>query len=195
MTLTREQALASDTPRLGVFFRLGLTPPLRIWLGIGDCDAGIDAADGAGATYTGIGEMLDVPTFTQLVNGAAERVEFHLSGVTERMLQLASTDANDVKGAALLVGVGVFDGSWQLIAAPTWLRRFTVDYLSIRYENARDGANHTISLSARSFLTGRRRPGLSYFTDHDQQELSSGDLFCERSVLYSNATSKTWPRF
>lgn len=195
MTLTVAQALASDKPRLGVFFRLGLDTPLRIWLGIGDCEAGIDATDGAGATYTGIGEMIDLPTFTQLVNGAAERVEFHLSGVTDRMLQLASQDADDVKGVPLLVGIGLFDSDWQLIAAPTWLRRFTVDYLSVRYENGPEGANHRISLSARSFLTGRRRPGLSYFTDHDQQELSPGDLFCERAVLYSNATSKTWPRF
>jgi hypothetical protein len=196
MPTALENALASSAPRIGIFFRLSVDPIVRLWLGVGNCDAGIDVADGAGATYSGLGEMVNLPSLTQLVNGAADRVEFHLSGVSRRVLQLASSESDEVKGAALLVGIGVFAADWQLITAPTWLRRFTVDYLSVQFENPSDGTPvRTITLSARTMLTGRRRPGLSYFTDRDQQAKSPGDAFCERSVLYSQDATKTWPRF
>jgi hypothetical protein len=193
--MTVDQALASGSPRLGVFFRLGITPPARLWLGVGNCEAGIDAEDGDGAVYNGLGEMLGVPAFQQLINGTAERVEFRLSGVSARIAQLASSESADVKGVPLLVGLGVFGADWQLLADPTWLKRLTVDYLSIEQEGGGGGVVRSVSLSARSFLTGRRRPGLSYFTDAEQQGRSPGDRFCERTGLYSAEVTKTWPRF
>lgn len=196
MSLTVAQALASQSPRIGVFFRLHLDPVVRLWLGVGHCKAGIDATDGAGATYKGLGTMLNLPAFTQLVNGAADRVEFRLSGVPSEIMALASQEATDeVKGAALLVGVGVFDADWQLIAQPTWIKRYIADFVRVEMESATEGITRTVVLSARSFLTGRRRPGLSYWTDADQQALHPGDRFCERTALYSQETSKAWPRF
>lgn len=193
---TLEQALASGNPRLGIFLRLGLSPtPARLWLGIGNCEAGIDAADGAGAVYAGLGELINIPAFQQLINGVAERVEFRLSGVSQRVTQMASSEASDVKGVPLLVGLGVFGPDWQLIASPTWLKRLTVDYLSIEQEGGRDGSVRSVKLSARSFMTGRRRPSLAFFTDAEQQSRSPGDRFCERTALYSTEVQKTWPRF
>lgn len=197
MTITLADALASGAPRIGIFFRLAVDPVIRLWLGVGDCKAGIDATDGDGATYHGLGEMINVPTFSQLVNGAADRVEFQLSGISQRTLALASTDADEVKGAALLIGLGVFDSDWQLIAQPTWIRRLTADFISIKLDSP--GGDRppvrTLTLSARTFLTGRRRPALSFFTDRDQQAKSPGDAFCQRTVLYSAQAVKTWPRF
>lgn len=192
---TLAQALASGSPRLGIFFRLGIVPPARLWLGVGNCEAGIDAEDGAGATYNGLGEMLNVPAFQQLINGTAERVEFRLSGVSRRIAEMASSESADVKGVPLLVGLGVFGADWQLLADPTWLKRLTVDYLSVEQRGGREGAVRTISLSARSAFTGRRRPGLSYFTDAEQQARSAGDLFCNRVAAYSIDVQKAWPLY
>jgi hypothetical protein len=202
MTAAFDAALASGAPRIGIFFRLGIVmddgQPFRMWLGVGDCRAGIDAEDegegGAGAIYRGMGEMLNVPAFQQLINGTAERVSFTLSGVPPRAIELAAEESDEVKGAPLNVGLGAFDADWQLVAPPVWLKRFVVDFLSVQMQQSgMDEAVHTISLSARSIFTGRRRPGLSFFTDDDQQARSPGDRFCEHVRRYSNET-KSCPR-
>lgn len=194
MVLTVSQALASSAPRIGIFMRLHIAPIARLWLGVGHCEAGIDADDGSGAIYKGLGEMLDVPAFQQLINGTAERIELHVSGVSQQIMALASSEADDVKGAPLYIGLGVFGADWQLLAAPTWLKRLTVDYLSIEQQGTRDGTIRTVSLSARSVFTGRRRPGLSFFTDAEQKARSSGDRFCEHVRRYSQGETKAWPR-
>jgi hypothetical protein len=139
-----------------------------------------------------------VPAFQQLVNGVAERVEFALSGVDATMAALAASEASEVKGVALLLGVGAFDTDWQMAGTPIWLKRLTVDYLSIAQDPIRGPKDETIraiKLSARSFLTGRRRPANSFYTDAEQQSRSAGDRFCERTGLYSAEVVKTWPRF
>jgi hypothetical protein len=190
-----ETALASGSPRIGIFFRLGIDPPFRMWLGIGHVRAGIDAADGAGEIYSGMGEMLNVPAFQQLINGVAERVTFQLSGVPQNVVQLASGGADEVKRAALNVGLGVFDAEWQLAGQPIWLKRFTVDFLTVqRQQQGSEEAIYTVALSARSIFSGRRRPGLSFFTDDEQQRRSPGDRFCEHVRRYSRDVSKAWPR-
>lgn len=188
-------ALGAATPRIGIFFRLDISPPFRFWLGIGDCSATFDATDGSGATYSGLGEILDVPPFQQLINGVADRVQFRLSYVSSDVAALASSEADAVKGTALRVGLGVFGGDWQLIENPVWLKSFTVDFLSIERDQSGDQAVWTVSLSARSLFTGRRRPGLSFFTNDDQKARYPTDRFCERVSIYSVDAQKPWPRF
>jgi len=186
-----DAALASPRPRIGVYFRLMIDPVARLWLGIGDCKAGIDATDGAGATYRGLGALLDVPAFQQMLNGAADRIEFKLSGVSARIRDMAASEADTVKGVALNIGIGVFDQDWQQIDQPVWIKRLLIDYLSV----AGDATSRSISISARTIFTGRRRPGLSYFTDAEQQARSAGDRFCELAVTLTQTESKAWPRF
>jgi hypothetical protein len=50
-----------------------------------------------------------------------------------------------------------------------------------------------IELSVGSLFTGRRRRGLSYLTNRDQQARHSGDKFCQRVSL--NGQEKVWPTF
>src|SRR5262245_50944217 len=100
---TIAEALGGGNPRIGVFFRLAIDPPFRMWLGIGNVAAGLDAEDGSGEIYMGFGEMLNVPQFNQLINGVAERISFQLSGIPERVAQLASEGSDEVKGVALNV--------------------------------------------------------------------------------------------
>lgn len=203
MATAYDTALAAGAPRVGVFFRLEVDPVFRFWLGIGDCQAGIDATDGAGASYSGLGQMVGLPALQQLVNGAADRVEFKLSYVSQRVAALASAEHSDVKGASFRVGLGLFDAQWQLIQQPQWLKSFVIDFLSIERDQTQGEAVWTLtqgeavwtlSLSARSLFTGRRRPGLGFWTDADQQARHSGDKFCQRSVLYSVDVQKAWPK-
>lgn len=185
--------LDGDTQRIGVFFRLATDPVIRLWLGVGPCAVGINTEDPSGAIYSGLGELINVPPVQQLINGVAERVEFSVSGVSENVLRLASTEANDVKGAACALGVGVFDKNWQFLGSPKWLFNGTADYVSLSQQSGEGGAIRTISLSVGSLFTGRRRRGYSYLTDQDQQARRPGDRFCERTVLYSREHEKRWP--
>lgn len=194
MSATRDALLAGGAPRLGIFVRLMVDNPMRIWLGIGDCKAGIDAADGDGEIYTGIGELLNVPTLEQVLNGAATRAEFRLSYIPSRVARLASSEAAQVKGRMLQVGLGVFDADWQLVEEPTWLRSYYVDYLTIEREQTSGEATWSVSLATRTIFTGRRRPGMSFWTDDDQQARHDGDRFCEAALLYSIDVSKAWPK-
>ncbi len=193
MAVTYDQVLASSAPRIGIFLRFGFDTPVRLWLGIGNITAAIDTTDGTGAVYAGIGEVVGLPALQQLINAKAERVEFRLSGVSQTAVSMATTEADDVKGIALNVGVGVFGADWQLVQEPTWVRRLIIDYLSTSTESTEAGQVRTVSVSARSAFTGRRRPTLSFYTDAEQRQRSADDRFCERASLYSSETIKAWP--
>jgi hypothetical protein len=191
-------ALAADTVSIGVFLRLDTVPVIRLWLGFGDIAPGINVLDPSGATYHGFGELRDVPAFKQLLNGAAERVEFTLSGVSGDLLALASgDDADAVKGKAAVLGFALMNPRWALIGPVHWSAFYVADYLSISQQpaDALSPLIRTITLSCGSRFTGRRRPAFSYFSDQDQQARFPGDKFCSLTKNYAHGFNKTWPVF
>lgn len=155
--------------------------------------------DGAGEEYLGFGEIADLPPFKQLTNGAAERVTFTLSGVSGRVMQIASGgDAEEIKGARVAYGFAVMGEDWSLLGPVHWCANFTADYLSITQDLIEDPANpvvRSVSISCGTLLTGRKRPGLSYFSNADQQTRFPGDRFCERTPVYANGFNMPWPTF
>lgn len=201
MTLNDDEraALQGGAVRIGVFFRLATDPVVRLWLGIGDIAPGVNALDATGALYHGLGEIAGVPAFNQLVNGTAARVEFRASGVSGELLEIASGgDAEQVQGKAVSVGLALMGASWQLLGAIKWCANYTADRLSIEQavnDDPKAPPVRSVALSCGSLLTSRRRPGLSYFSDQDQQVRHPGDRFCERTPVYANGFSKTWPTF
>ncbi|MCK1503857.1 hypothetical protein [Bradyrhizobium sp. 18] len=191
--------LESGMQRIGVFFRLATTPVVRLWLGIGNIEPGVNVFDLAGATYQGFGELQNVPEFNQMINGAAQRVEFSLSGVSGDVLALASSgDAEDVKGKAVAVGLGIFSPTWALLGSVKWFANYTADYLSVEQAATDDPLQQivrTVKLSCGSLMTGRRRPSFSYLSDQDQQARSPGDLFCSLVGKFPLGFNKAWPVF
>lgn len=188
-------ALETSTQRVGIYFRLAVDPVARLWLGVGDCKVGINAYDDDEELYQGLGRLIDVPAVQQLINGVAERATFHVSGVSQSTLALASAEADGVKGAAVALGIGFFDGSWQQLGVPIWLFRGRADFVTLQQQSNAKGVTRVIELSVGSLFTGRRRRGFSYLTDYDQQRRSPGDKFCERTIRYSSDTNKVWPVF
>jgi hypothetical protein len=191
--------LESGMQRVGVFFRLDVNPVVRIWLGAGNIEPGVNAYDLTGAMYNGVGAIQDVPAFKQLINGKAERVEFSVSGVSGRILEIASGgDSDQVKGKRCAVGFAVMDSAWALLGAVKWCANYTADFLAIHQavtDDPKQPIVRTVTLSCGTLLTSRRRPALSYFSDQDQQARFPGDLFCQRTPVYANGFAKTWPRF
>lgn len=197
MTLSEAElaALDSGVQHIGVFFRLAVDPVLRLWLGVGDIEPGLNALEGSGVTYNGAGKLRDVPSLQQLINGQASRVTFTLSGVSDDILALAES-ADEVKLKSCSIGFAIMDRNWQLIGEVHWLWRGIADFLAMDLTGSADGTiTKTAALQVGSQMTGRRRRGLSYFTDQDQQTRSPGDRCCERVTLYSQGVTKVWPRF
>lgn len=190
--------LQSGMQRIGIFFRLDTSPVVRLWLGIGNIEPGVNVLDLEGATYQGFGAIQDVPELNQMINGAAARVDFTLSGVSGDVLAIASgDDAEAVKGRAVAVGFGIFGSDWSLLGAIKWFANYTADYLAVQ-QSADDPMApivRTVTLSCGSLMTGRRRPSLSYFSDQDQQARSPGDLFCSLVARYAHGFQKPWPQF
>jgi hypothetical protein len=192
-------ALESGMQRIGIFFRLDTSPVVvRLWLGFGDIQPGVNVYDLTGAEYRGLGEITNVPAFKQLLNGAAERVEFTLSGVSGKVLQIASDDdAEEVKGRRTAVGFALMDRTWAMIGVVHWCAYYVADFLSVQQSAADPMAPivRTIALSCSTRFTGRRRPSLSYFSDQDQQRRYPGDLFCNLAGRYAHGFNKAWPQF
>lgn len=192
-------ALESDVVNIGIFFRLETTPIVRIWLGFGAIEPGVNVYDLTGAEYLGFGEIHDVPAFKQLINGAAERVDITISGVSGDVLNIASGgDSQQVKGKRAALGFAIMAPDWSLLGPIKWCANYLADYLAITQQVTSDPANpivRTLALSCGTLLTARRRPSLSYFSNQDQVARFPGDRFCERTTVYANGFSKTWPTF
>lgn len=191
--------LESGMQRIGVFFRLAVDPVVRLWTGIGKIEPGVNSLDVAGATYTGFGELRDVPEFNMMVNGAAQRVEFVLSGVSGEVLAAASgDDAEAVKGKPVSVGLGIFSPEWGLLGSVKWFANYTADYLSVEQaatEDPKAPPVRTVKLSCGSTMTGRRRASFGYLSQQDQNARSPGDLFGYHVGKYAHGFNKAWPIF
>lgn len=200
MTLSDAElaALESNAYRIGIFFRLETESVVRIWLGFGSIQPGVNVFDPEGAEYKGFGELSEIPDFNQLLNGAAERVEFVLSGVSGDVLAIASgNDAQQVKGKRTSVGFALMDANWQLLGSVHWCALYIADFLSISQQPSAPGEDpvRVISLSCGSRFTGRRRPSFSYFSDEDHVARHPGDRFCSLVSLYAHGFNKQWPTF
>jgi len=200
LTFTEDEleALRSRNHRIGVFFRLDTDPVVRLWLGFGNIAPGVNVYDPTGAIYRGLGELRNVPAFTQLLNGAAERVECTLSGVSGEALEIASgDDAEQVKSKPAALGFALMDTRWALIGPVHWMSYYIADFLAIDQApaDALTPITRTITLSCSSRFTGLLRPALSYFSDRDQQARFPGDLFCSLVGQYAHGFDKNWPVF
>jgi hypothetical protein len=190
--------LESGSQRIGLFFRLETDPIIRLWLGAGNIQPGVNAYDLTGAEYVGFGAIQDIPAFKQLVNGKAVRVDFTISGVSGDILTIASGgDAEQVKGKRVAVGFALMAADWSLLGSVKWCANYVADYLSIQQsvEDPMQPIVRSITLSCGTLMTARRRPSYAYFSDQDQQARFPGDRFCERTPVYANGFNKTWPTF
>lgn len=191
-------ALESGAVQIGVFFRLDTDNVTRLWLGMGKCDGGINVVDTRGELYYGAGELVDVPAFQQLINGAAEVITFGLSGVTPEIVALAARSAQRVRGRRCLIGVVIQDSDWQPLGAIHWGSLSYADFISLTQQpqdNPQQPILRGASLTVSSAFSARRRARFSYFTKQDQRLRSPSDGFCDRSSTYSRLVNKTWPRF
>lgn len=179
--------------RAGVLLRIGANPtPLRIWAGIGDLAIPSDTIEPGGAVYSGLGEIVNLPAVSQLVNGVADQVTFVLSGVDDNLLSLVDEEAEAVRFASARLAFVAMDANWQLASTVKWLWEGVVETPEVS-QSAASGdqdAVRSVSLTVSTGMTGRRRPTHAFYTDADQRRRSPDDRFCERVVLYSQGSTR-----
>lgn len=178
--------------RRSILFRLAADPIARVWSGHGPLPI-VDEIDPDGATYQGMGGLLDVPSIKQLVNGTADRLDFRLSGITADTLRLAREDAESVRNALTLIGEVSFDDAWQ-VASVAWVWRGMADVLTVDSSDTAAGRQRTIRLSVRSADTFRSNPQPAYYTDQDQRRRSPTDaIFSHVSLISIGAKRRFGP--
>lgn len=179
--------------RAAVLLRIATTPtPLRIWAGVGDLAIPADTIEPSGATYTGLGDLVNVPAVSQLVNGVADQLTLILSGVTPEILGLVDEEAESVRFAGARLGFAVMGADWQLASTVKWLWEGVVETPECAQSATtqdQPGAR-SVSLTISAGMTSRRRPVHAFYTDADQRRRSPTDRFAERTVFYSQGTTR-----
>jgi hypothetical protein len=187
--------LAGGNLRPVFFVLFDTSPKIRICTTIGDFPLEADSIDTTGGTYLGFGELQGLPAFEQLINGQASRLEIGLAGtaVSRDVARLASEDAETIRNAGFHIGFAALGADLQIASPVAWVWHGEAATVTCSRDDSQDQPIRSISASIGSLFTRRRRPGVSFWTDHDQRERSSSDAFCDRVAAYSAGTTKTWP--
>ena len=176
------------------FVRIDTTPePIRAWFGVGDFDHIVDDVETDGGTYKGVGEIGEMPSLQQLVNGVASRIDLSISGVSQRIIDLINEDADSVRSCRVNIGLQFFS-DLAPVGDTLWLWQGEADSLRTDSVSSPDfGRTRTATLSIGSATTGRRRPRFNNWTRVQQRARSILDAFCDRVSLYTRETTIKWP--
>ncbi|OGT55476.1 MAG: hypothetical protein A3E01_09210 [Gammaproteobacteria bacterium RIFCSPHIGHO2_12_FULL_63_22] len=178
------------TYRHSYVFRMAVSPVLYIWSGHGALETPADSVDASGATWLGGGHVVSVPSLKLLLNGAADRIDIRLSGITAEILRLVEEDRPEVQEAEVLIGRVEFDDDWQVSGTINWEWLGVADSMTIASGNSEKGRERVLTVSIRSGDTTRSNPQPAFFTDADQRGRSSDDAFFSHVGKINAGTSR-----
>lgn len=200
--------LRAGLSRFGIFFHLATPTPCRWWAGVGNIKPGVNAVDlASGAIYKGAGEIVEYDDLLSLFDGTSSRISLSVQQVPVSVFagvaaNIAAQQAA-IQGKEVYIGWVAMDRDWAPLAAVHWEWSGFADGITAAYRastSAEGPATWSLSLSCGDWLTGIRRPGLSFMADNDQRArgliLNPGepeDRFCERVGRYSVGTEKPLP--
>lgn len=181
-------ALASGrhvvAPRFVTFdFDLDVGGPFRVWEGAGDIT--IDSE-----TFKGMAQLGSIGDSMFGLGDAAGNVTYQLSGVSPEVVEAAQSQADKVRGRAVLQR-GHFLDTQTLQPLDDWfvIRSDIMDLLSYA---GRGPSDRTVSLTAETIWTTRNAAAYAYYSDRDQQARFLGDKGLERIVQMRNKRV-AWP--
>ncbi|WP_426235879.1 hypothetical protein [Pararhizobium sp. DWP1-1-3] len=179
---------------LGIFLHVATDPPLHVWFGTEDVIAGIDSIDAVGTAYLGGGELIGIPTLEVLVNGAADRIEFTLSGLEPGTGAKLVDTIPPVRGADVFMGLTTLDRYYQPMSAiiPVW--NGTAAYVgeSSPPVMGMESPSLTLSLAVVTGETARSRPSRSIWSPTHQKAISPTDKFCDETARLARGVDPTW---
>jgi len=149
-------------------------PPAYLWTGLGFIDIEID---GSPRRFSGAGHILSIPDLKALINGAADRIEFGISGVAPETVRLAHEDRASVELADARIGRINFDVDWQQDGPVAWLWHGFADVITTNSSSSDNGRTRSITVGLANEETRRSNPQIAFFTDADQRRRSPDDSF------------------
>ena len=183
---------------LGIFFRLGTDPALRLAFGVNDVPIVIPSLDPPGTVYRGCGALLGIPDLETLINSLADTVSFTLDGLDPQAVAFMFDSAPEVLGASVTVGIAPLDARWQPLSPIVPLWTGTADFVAEDLKVETDPTKpqtQSITLTASTGDQSRQFQNLLTYSDLTQKTLHPGDQFCSRTVRYTQTSLVTWPRF
>jgi len=164
--------------------------PRRWWAGFGDLQAG-------GHTWQGTGELITIEGLEQATGTTAPRTTFTLSGIDATIVSLARNASDRVKDRACRVYIQFFEISptngavhpWSPLDMPYAVWSGLMDQMTYAAEGP---AQRSVTLTAESIWTGRRKPAYGRYTDRDQNARFPGDRGLEQLPDLIQKTIR-WP--
>ncbi|GAB5376469.1 MAG: hypothetical protein AcusKO_29310 [Acuticoccus sp.] len=150
-----------------------LSDTVRLWNGFGTLKTSDDR------NWEGIGGIGRIDGLEQSVDGTAPEQTFTLSGVDSRFAALAKGSADEYYRRPVSVFLQFFDDDWQTLDSPLAISLRHMERLKATRAQGDEGFVYTVSITAETPFTTRRRPPFSYYTDRDQQRRFPGDRGCE----------------
>ena len=147
-------------------FASGIT---RLWNGFGLLPTN------DGKTWQGLGNMGRIDGLEQSINGTAPTQTFTLSGVDPTFAAIAKGEAAEYYRRPVTVFLQFFGDDWQPLDNPFAISLRHMERIKAKRTQTEEGFEYTISLTAETPFTTRRRPPFSYWTDRDQQLRYPGD--------------------
>jgi len=132
------------------------TSYLYLWNGIGNLS--YDSK-----TYVGAGNLLSISTVSENVELRASGITVQLSGISDPLLAKAKTE--DYQGRELLVKLGGWDASDNIISSPTIIFSGFMDTMTIN----ESGETATISVAVENRLIEFEKTRVRRYTDNDQR--------------------------
>jgi hypothetical protein len=191
------QLVRKRSLNLAVIFRMVAGDHVtRLWAGHGDFRAPADTVeDDATNIYKGIGDLLDLPELSQLINGEADRVSFDLSGLTQEAAYLTEQASGDIENAPVNLGVLILGDDLKPVTETAWLWSGLADTLEHKYDGQVDPPVFSLSLSVATAQATRKRGSYVYYTDPQQKMRSPDDRMCERVSRFATGYRIEWPKF
>lgn len=162
----------------------------RFWFGFGDLQAG-------GHTWQGTGEIIQLDGLESPIGTNAPKLTNTLSGIDAQLVTLARNASDRVKDRRETIYIQFFDVTpddasvepWSLLDEPFAISSWLMDQMSY---SAQGPAQRSITLTAESLWTNRRRPAFGLYTDRDQNKRFPGDRGLEQVVDLVSKTIR-WP--
>lgn len=132
------------------------TSYLYLWNGIGNLS--YDSK-----TYVGAGNLLSISSVSENVELRASGITVQLSGISDPLLSKAKTE--DYQGRELVVKLGGFDGTDNVIATPTIIFSGFMDTMTI----TEAGETASIAVTVENRLIEFEKTRVRRYTDNDQR--------------------------
>lgn len=145
-----------------------------------------------GRTFDGVGELGNVEGLEQALSGSAPQATFTLSGVSPAFIARAKDGADLVKGRIVSVMLQFMDVTTEAVLdtpVVVW-----TGIMNVMTYTATGPGQRSITVSAESPFSGRRRPAFALYTDRDQNARHPGDRGLEQVASLVNKTIR-WPTY